>query len=97
MVIRVVDLAPAAYTNDDGATVHASIVAALAVHEKLVVSFAGVDAVTSSFVNSALLPLIETLGLEAFKQRVRIIDATKPTIDLIKHRIAFEARRSTAA
>ncbi|MFM7345057.1 MAG: STAS-like domain-containing protein [Tagaea sp.] len=96
-MIRVKELAPAAYTNDDGDAVHAALIAELARAETAVVSFAGVDAVTSSFVNSALVPLLEELGFETFKKRVRVVDATKPTIDLIKHRLNFEARRHSAA
>jgi STAS-like domain of unknown function (DUF4325) len=97
MVIRVKDLAPAAYTNDDGDAVHAAVAAELARADQVTVSFAGVDAVTSSFVNSALVPLLEALGFEAFKKRIRIVDATKPTIALVKHRLNFEAARNSAA
>jgi hypothetical protein len=43
------------------------------------------------------VPFLETIGFEAFKRRVRIVDATRPTIDLIKHRMNFEARRHAAA
>jgi len=63
----------------------------------VIVSFAGVDTVTTSFVNAAFVPFLETIGFEAFKRRVRIVDATRPTIDLIKHRMNFEARRHAAA
>ena len=97
MVIRIAELAPAAYTHDHGGTVHEAIAAELAEREVVVVSFAGIDTVTSSFVNAAFVPFLESLGFEAFKRRVRILDATRPTIDLIKHRMNFEAKRHTAA
>lgn len=97
MVIRVKDLAPAAYTNDDGDAVYAALAAELAHASEVTVNFAGVDAVTTSFVNSAFVPLLEQLGFEEFKRRIRIVDATKPTIELIKHRLNFEATRHSAA
>ena len=97
MVIQVKDLVSAAYTNDDGDTVHAAVAAELARTPQVTVSFTGIDAVTSSFVNSAFVPLLEKLGFEEFKKRVRIVDATKPTIQLIKHRLEFEAARHSAA
>lgn len=97
MVIRVADLVPTAYTSDHGIAVHAAIVVALAESEEVVVSFAKIDTVTSSFVNAALVPFLETLGFEAFKRRIRIVDATKPAIELIKHRMNFEAKRRDAA
>lgn len=97
MVIRVKDLAPAAYTNDDGDVVHAAIAAEIARAGAATVSFEGVDGVTSSFVNSALVPLLELYGFDGFKAKIRIVDATKPTIELIKHRLNFEAKRLPAA
>jgi hypothetical protein len=84
-------------TLDPISPVHAAIAAALAEREAVIVSFAGVDTVTTSFVNAAFVPFLETIGFEAFKRRVRIVDATRPTIDLIKHRMNFEARRHAAA
>ena len=96
-MIRMAELAPAAYTHDYGITIRAAIAAALAEREAVIVSFAGVDTVTPSFVNAAFVPFLETIGFEAFKRRVRIVDATRPTIDLIKHRMNFEARRHAAA
>ena len=96
-MIRMAELAPAAYTHDHGIAAHAAIAAALAEREAVIVSFAGVDTVTTSFVNAAFVPFLETIGFEAFKRRVRIVDATRPTIDLIKHRMNFEARRHAAA
>lgn len=97
MVIRVKDLAPTAYTNADGDVVHAAIADALARADEIVVSFADVDGVTSSFVNSAFVPLLETIGFDAFKKRVRIVEATKPTVELIRHRLNFEAKRLSVA
>ena len=97
MVIRIAELVPAAYTHDHGIAAHAAIAAALAEREAVIVSFAGVDTVTPSFVNAAFVPFLETIGFEAFKRRVRIVDATRPTIDLIKHRMNFEAKRNAAA
>jgi hypothetical protein len=97
MVIRIAELVPAAYTHDHGIAVHAAIAAALAEREAVIVSFAGVDTVTPSFVNTAFVPFLETIGFVAFKRRVRIVDATRPTIDLIEHRMNVEAKRNAAA
>lgn len=97
MVISVKDLAPAAYTSGDGEVVRAAIVAALARTDDVVVSFAGVDGVTSSFVNSAFVPLLEAIGFDEFKKQIRIVEATKPTLELIRHRLNFEAKRLSVA
>jgi STAS-like domain of unknown function (DUF4325) len=97
MVIRVKRLVDACDTNSHGEVVRAAIVSALAVDDVVVLSFSGVSNATSSFVNSAFVDLLETMPFDEIKRRVRVIDASRQIIEMIKLRMTSEARRVAAA
>lgn len=97
MVIRVKRLVDACDTNSRGEVVRAAIVSALAVNGIVVLSFSGLSNATSSFVNSAFVDLLETMPFDEIKQRVRVIDASRQIIDMIKLRMTFEAGRVAVA
>ncbi|MHB2207761.1 STAS-like domain-containing protein [Methylobacterium sp. CM6257] len=91
MVVRILDATPAADTNGQGEAVLARLLAALNRAEVITVSFEGVTNVTSSFVNAALVPLLETISFGEIKRRVRIIDSNRQINDMIKRRLEREA------
>ena len=91
MVVRILDAAPAADTNSQGEAVLVRLLAALSRDETVTVSFDGVTNVTSSFVNAALVPLLETMSFSEIKKRVRIINSNRQISDMIKRRLEHEA------
>ena len=97
MVIRVKTLVDVCDTNSQGEVVRAAVVSALAVEGVVVISFSGLSNATSSFVNSAFVDLLETMPFEEIKRRVRVINASRQIVDMIKLRMTFEAERVAAA
>ena len=68
MVIRALDLVDHCYSNADGQIVYDAVLALIQKGDSAVVSFDGVDAVPSSFVNSAFIALLEKFSFEKIKQ-----------------------------
>lgn len=97
MVIMVRDLMPACDTNQQGDILRAAILRVLAQDTVVEVSFAGLTAATSSFVNSAFVDLLDKLSFDEIKRRVRITHSTQQIGDMIRTRLTREAERMVAA
>jgi STAS-like domain of unknown function (DUF4325) len=91
MVIRILDVARGADTEDQGCLVLGRIVDALKQSQTVIVSFQGVDIATSSFVNSSFVALLRHMTFDELKRRVRIVDANKHVADMIRRRLLREA------
>jgi STAS-like domain of unknown function (DUF4325) len=86
MVVRIRDNVDSADTADQGAAVLDVLRKVLASSEdQVVISFQGVQTATSSFVNSAFLPLLEKYALHELKRRIRVIESTRQINDMIKN------------
>jgi hypothetical protein len=97
MVMKIRDLILSCDTNADGDIVHRALIAHLRGDRSVIVSFSGMDTVTSSFVNSAFVPLLETMSFDELKRRVRFADVTRQIGDLIRRRLAQTAGKNTLA
>lgn len=91
MVIVILDHIPHCYSNADGDVIHDLIVKGFSQSEEIVLSFQGVDGVSSSFVNSALIRLLDDYEYNDIKARLKIINSTKQINQMIKSRFIFEA------
>lgn len=80
-------IAGGADTAGHGALVNAAIKSALAQEDLVVVSFDGVRTVTSSFINTAFIPIVAELSPEGFKRRVKIVQSTRQINEMIKLRL----------
>ncbi|MBU4353888.1 MAG: STAS-like domain-containing protein [Proteobacteria bacterium] len=94
MVIKVVNYVSQCYSNSDGAIIY-SIIDRYIEEKEIVLSFDGIDIVSSSFVNAALIPFINLIGFAEIKRKFKIINTTKQINDMIKRRFQFEANRIT--
>lgn len=94
MVIKVVNYVSQCYSNSDGAIIY-SIIDRYIDEKEIVLSFEGIDIVSSSFVNAALIPFIKIMGFNELKIKFKIIKTTKQINDMIKRRFQFEASRIT--
>lgn len=81
------------YSNEDGEVVYQLICDQLSAGRGVTISFKGVDAVSSSFINSALLQLLDDHEFEWIKDNLKIVDSTKYINDLIKRSFWFEDKR----
>jgi hypothetical protein len=84
MVIIALDHVPHCYTTADGNALFLVLQSALSRADKVALSFAGVGDVPSSFVNAALVPLLERLSFDEIKRRVVIRDANRQIGDMVK-------------
>ncbi|MEP0234112.1 MAG: STAS-like domain-containing protein [Roseobacter sp.] len=87
MDIVVRNIVPNCDTNADGALIKAALTEHLCADRLVTVDFSGINNVTSSFVNTAFLELIEEFGARKFKSVVSVANATKQTADMIKRRV----------
>jgi hypothetical protein len=92
-LIRVLDYVDRCYNSADGQIIHDVIEARLKKDEQLTVSFAGVDSVPSSFVNAALISLLESYDFGEIKKRIRFSDTNSEINEMIRSRFTFEANR----
>jgi hypothetical protein len=90
MVIRALDLVPQCYSQDDGQKVFDALFPRLKKGERVELSFEGVDTVPSSFINTALIHLLDVLSFETIKSNLRFVDTTRQINQMIKSRFDFE-------
>ena len=95
VVIRIADYSPSPSTYEDGARIFDLMRPHLTAGEKVQLSFEGITAVPSAFVNSALLPLLDIFPMEQIKLQLRFTNTTKFINKLIKQRFEFVATKSS--
>ena len=91
VTIRITDHVQQASTYDDGNKIFNLISKSFEQDEPIVVSFAGIQAVPSAFVNAAFLQLLEHTTLENIQKKLVFADSTKFINDLIRRRFQFVA------
>ena len=94
--IRIADHVQQASTYDDGQVIFNLIADSVAHDTPVEVSFAGIQAVPSAFVNAAFLQLLELTSMEKVRNNLFIVDSTKYINELIKNRFDFVSGRSAA-
>ena len=97
MVISVLDHVAQCYTWQDGAAIAAVIRPALQRGEPVVVSFAGVTDVPSSFVNAAFVALLNQFSFDLIRARLRVVNSNRQVNGVIRTRLTAEAGISRAA
>jgi hypothetical protein len=90
--IRIADHVEHASTYQDGQVIYDLILEPMRAGDVVEISFAGIAAVPSAFINSALVQLTEVLPVAAIRQRLRIVDSTRYINDMIRTRFAFVER-----
>jgi len=85
-------LAPSAATAEDGRKIFKALSDALNADSSPVeVSFSGVSIATSSFVNTAFIPLLDLVSFDEIKKRIRIVHSNRQVNDMIKTRLERES------
>lgn len=93
MVIRVAEIVERCYTYEDGLQLLKIMDEGLESNNQIQVSFKGVTAVSSSFINGAFVPLLDKIGFDAIRERIQVMDSNKIINNLIKSRIINESNR----
>jgi len=92
-LLKVLDHVERCYSNEDGAVIYALVSEKLRSKEKVVISFQGVEWVTSSFVNTALVDLLEEYDFPYIRKQLDFIDTTNKINDMIKSRFKYEVQQ----
>ncbi len=88
-MIVVKDVVEHASTYEDGDVIFRLIEPRLRAGETVTISFEGITAVNSSFVNGSIIRLVESMSVAEVRSRLRITKSTKQINDLIKGRMDF--------
>lgn len=95
-LIRVLDFVERCYNATDGQIIHDVIEGELRQAESVTVSFDGVDSVPSSFVNVALITLLDQYDFNEIKRKLRFVKTSSQINEMIRSRFSFEAKRKLA-
>ncbi|MFC0271145.1 STAS-like domain-containing protein [Metabacillus herbersteinensis] len=93
MVIKIVDHVGRCYSNQDGLIVKMILLKHLNSNKLVILSFEGIDGVTSSFVNTALIELLEDFDFDKIKQNLKFTNTNRQINEMIKNRFKFEINR----
>lgn len=81
------------YSNEDGEKIYNLIYKELKDGRKITISFEGVNSVTSSFVNTSFIELLNDFTFEYIKNSIEFKKTSKPLRDIITKRFAFEVKK----
>lgn len=87
-ILLVKDICKGTFTNIDGVALKKAISNALCSSDFVILSFSGVDAVSSSFLNSSIGDIIDEYGLDYLRNKIKITKYTASLADVIKKYIS---------
>jgi hypothetical protein len=80
-------------SNEDGQKLYLILKNEMHVNDIIYLSFDKIDSVSSSFINSALISLLNDFDFEQIKSKLSIIDSNANINNLIKRRFIFETTK----
>ncbi|MEY8462963.1 STAS-like domain-containing protein [Streptococcus merionis] len=83
--------------NASGQQLYEVIIDELTRHESVTISFEGIPYISTSFVNTAFINLLQDYTFPQIKEKLKFTRTTKQINELIKSRFAFETTRPTVA
>ena len=83
-ILNITDVCVSTYTNSDGMSLKLAVSNLLNTHETVILSFHGIDSVSTSFMNSFFGELVSEYGLDIFKNRIRVTNYTNSLLNVIK-------------
>lgn len=84
VLVRVKDHVQYAYTYEEGQVIYELIEPAIARGDAVTVSFDGLKAVPSSFINASILQLADRFSIDHIRTHLQIADSTRFINELIK-------------
>jgi hypothetical protein len=96
MVIRLLDHVERCSSYAEGEVIFNLLAPAIRGGEDVTLSFDGVSAVPSAFVNGALVRLAEETSVETIQRHLKIIDSTRQINDLVRSRFAYLSSAKSA-
>ncbi|WP_193064924.1 STAS-like domain-containing protein [Oceanobacillus oncorhynchi] len=93
MVIKIANHVERCYSNEEGKIIKNIIENSLRSNEPIVISFEGVHGVTSSFVNTAFIELLDEFNFDKIKSNIKFTNTTRQINSMIKERYSFEVKK----
>ena len=84
-------------SNEDGRKVYDYVFKKLDKGESVTVSFSGINGLTTSFVNSAFIELLESFPVDHIKKNLKFVNTTPQINGIINKRFRFEVERKKEA
>lgn len=91
--VNITDHVGRCYSNDDGAVIQSLLKKHLKQDQKVVLSFKGIDGVTSSFVNTALIELLNDFDFDFIRNHLSFNDSKRQINNMIRDRFNFEEKK----
>lgn len=91
-MIKVLDHIIACYSNSDGEVIQ-KLIKQKMTDEVITISFSGVNSISSSFVNTAFIDLLDTYSFDDIRNKLKFIDSSRSINSIIKRRFDFEVDR----
>ncbi|MDZ5712229.1 STAS-like domain-containing protein [Jeotgalibacillus haloalkalitolerans] len=89
-ILKISDHVERCYSNHDGLIIQEILRSKLNDGYSVTVSFQGINGVTSSFVNTAFIELLDTFDFSFIKSHVKFADTNSQINGMIKDRFRFE-------
>lgn len=96
-LIRILDHVERCYNANDGQIIHDIIEKEWRKHDRITLSFEGVDSAPSSFVNVALISFLDDHDFDEIKRKLRFVNTSSQINEMIRTRFTFEAQRKSGA
>jgi hypothetical protein len=81
--VIVKDIVSGTLSNIEGTTLYCAIDSALKNNDSIYLSFEGINTISSSFLNSSIGTLVDAYGIDIIKDRIKIVNYTKPLANVI--------------
>ncbi|MCM3110695.1 STAS-like domain-containing protein [Lederbergia lenta] len=91
--INVLDFVDNCFSNNEGLIIYNLIRNEFTLSNQVVISFNGIRALNSSFVNSAFIELLNSYDFDFIKKNLRFTNSTKQINEMIKSRFDFEVNQ----
>jgi len=96
-LINVLDIVDQCSSPENGEILHRVLKERLFAGERVALSFQGVSSVSTSFINTALIELLEEFDFEVIKSKLSFTDTNRIINETIKRRFTFEVQRMKRA
>ena len=94
VMIKIRDHVAGASTYEDGDVIFRLLAENLEAGREVEVSFEGISAVPSAFVNAAFVRLLDIVSFERLRSSVKFRQSTRAINELLRHRLTFVAGQS---
>ncbi|MDU0200180.1 STAS-like domain-containing protein [Paenibacillus sp. MAH-36] len=90
MVIMIRDHVSGCNTNQEGEVIYNLIAPKIEHGQTVTISFKGITSVSTSFLNTAIAPLLEVVSFDSIKRQLKVVESTRFINSMIVKRLNDE-------